>query len=377
VTIAFVVAGGVDRSGRERVVPALLWFLERLARRHQVHVIALDQYPEPCTYTLLGATVHNLGAPRGLRGLGLLRLWPRLVSALRGLGPVSVLHAYMGVPSGALAVLAGRLLGIPVLVSFDGNELTALPQIGYGLPLTRRGRLVLSLNTQLATRLTVSTGYMQALAERRGLRVERVAWGVDTALFTPSPEPPGPPWRLLHIAHLNPVKDQATLLEAFSRVRQRLGDVRLDVAGVDTLRGAVQARAHAMGLADHVVFHGLLPVDALPALYRSCHLLVQSSLHEAGGVAVLEAAACGRVTVGTAVGHVADGPDRSLAVPPGDPQALAEAIVALLLDSDGRQGMAARAAAWARAHDADCTTARFEEIYEGLTGVLTRGTGRT
>ena len=39
--IGLVVSGGVDRSGRERVTPSLLWLVERLARRHDVHVFVL------------------------------------------------------------------------------------------------------------------------------------------------------------------------------------------------------------------------------------------------------------------------------------------------------------------------------------------------
>ena len=59
--IALVVPGGVDRSGRQRVVPALLWLVERLARRHEVLVVALEQEPKPACYPLLGAQVVNLG----------------------------------------------------------------------------------------------------------------------------------------------------------------------------------------------------------------------------------------------------------------------------------------------------------------------------
>jgi hypothetical protein len=57
--IALIVPGGVDRSGRERVVPVLLWLIERLARRHSLHVFVLDYYTEPCTYQLFGATIHD------------------------------------------------------------------------------------------------------------------------------------------------------------------------------------------------------------------------------------------------------------------------------------------------------------------------------
>ena len=39
--IAFVVAGGVDRSGREGVTPAILWLIERIAGRHDLFVYVL------------------------------------------------------------------------------------------------------------------------------------------------------------------------------------------------------------------------------------------------------------------------------------------------------------------------------------------------
>ncbi len=48
-----VVTGGVNRTGRERVVPTLLWLVERLARRHDVHVFALHHYRKPCKARLL------------------------------------------------------------------------------------------------------------------------------------------------------------------------------------------------------------------------------------------------------------------------------------------------------------------------------------
>ena len=50
--IGLVVAGGFDPSGRERVIPSLVWLVERLARRHAVHVFVLRYFEEPRTYAL-------------------------------------------------------------------------------------------------------------------------------------------------------------------------------------------------------------------------------------------------------------------------------------------------------------------------------------
>ena len=49
--LAIVTPGGVDESGTERVIPAFLWLIERLARRHDVHVFALSQEPRPRDWT--------------------------------------------------------------------------------------------------------------------------------------------------------------------------------------------------------------------------------------------------------------------------------------------------------------------------------------
>jgi hypothetical protein len=46
--VAIVTPGGVDRSGSERVIPCLLWLIERLVRAGiEVHVFALRQEPRP------------------------------------------------------------------------------------------------------------------------------------------------------------------------------------------------------------------------------------------------------------------------------------------------------------------------------------------
>jgi glycosyltransferase involved in cell wall biosynthesis len=144
-------------------------------------------------------------------------------------------------------------------------------------------------------------------------------------------------------------------------------EARLDVVGLDTLGSQVQGLARELGLADHVTFQGLQSADRMPGLYRGCHLLVQASRHEAGPVAVLEAAACRIATVGTAVGYLAAwSPERASAVPVGDPEALASATLSLLRDTCRREELAGRARAWALSHDADWTTARLSELYAGV-----------
>ena len=361
--VALVVAGGVDRSARDRIIPALLWLIDRLAARHDMTVYALRYHKQPTEYRLLGATVRDLGSPAGIA-----RQVLALTTRLRTDGPFDVLHGYWAMPAGLAAVAAGRLVRVPALVTLDSGELTAIPPIGYGLQRSVRHRLAVKATLRAAARLTVCSQYMATLAHPHGVRPDVVPLGVDAGLFAPAARPEGPPWRLVHVASLNPVKDQTTLVSAVGRLIDRGLDVHLDVAGEDTRGGLVQRAARAAGLEGRITFHGLQTSAALVPLYQRAHLHLLSSLHEAAGVAVLEAAACGVPTVGTAVGYVADwSPDRAVAVPPGDPAALADAAALLLADPARRARLARAAREWTLAHDADWTAARFDEIYSSLT----------
>lgn len=362
VRIALVVTGGVDQSGRQKVIPALLWLTERLARQHDVFVYALRYHEQPSSYPLLGATVRDLGRPAGV-----VRQYRALLAALRYDGPFDVVHGYWALPAGLAAAAAARRLGVPSVVTCDSGEFTAIPAIDYGLQIRWRQRAAVSAALKLASRVTVCTAYMEQLARAHGVAPVVIPLGVDTGVFVPAPPRPGPPWRLLSVASLNPVKDHRTLIDAFRLVVDRMADVYLDLAGEDTMDGAVREAVVRRALADRVTFHGVLPSADVAALYRRAHLFVLSSRHEAAGVAALEAAASCVPIAGTQVGYVADwAPERACAVPPADPQALADAIVGLLADAEARRRMASSAHEWAVAHDADWTAREFIRLYRNL-----------
>jgi glycosyltransferase involved in cell wall biosynthesis len=365
VRIGLIVYGGVHRSGRKDVIPALVALIGALAERHQVHVFALAQEPEPSSYPLVGATVHNLAVLPAPRGQGLLRAVPAVVRAVRAVGGFDLLHAYMGVPAGAVAAIVAPILRLPLVVTFDGNELVALPDIDYGLAVRRRGRLLRRLIQRSAARITVCTGYMAGLARRQGIEPAVIPLGIDPPGTPPGPPaPPGPPWRLLHVASLNRVKDQPTLLRALSLVRERHPDVHLDIVGSDTLDGAIQAEAARQGHQAHVTFHGPVAADGVWPFYRRAHLHLLPSRHEAAGVAVLEAALCGVPTVGTTTGYVAEwSPTAARAVPPADPAALAAAITTLLAAPDTLRATGESARTRAQAITPAASAAAFASLY--------------
>jgi glycosyltransferase involved in cell wall biosynthesis len=361
-TVAIVVPGGVDASGIDRVIPCLLWLIERLARRHTVHVFALSQELRPATWTLLGARVHNIGRVAGGR-----RRFLATVAAVHAETPFDVIHAFWAGP-GLYAAVAGCRHRVPVLTHCAGGEFVAVPEGRYGARLTWRGRTSVRLALAAAQRVTVATEYMSRQARAHGIETELVPLGVATDRWpprAPRPRDGTHPARLLHIGDLRPVKDQTTLLNAAAQLHAAGVGFELHMVGVDHMDGGMQRLAAQLGVAGQTTWHGTLDRGRLRTLVDASDVLLMSSRHEAGPVAVLEAAVAGVPTVGTAVGHIADwAPVAAVAVPIGDAAALARAAEALLGDETRRLAVAGEALRRATLHDADFTAARFESLYE-------------
>jgi glycosyltransferase involved in cell wall biosynthesis len=362
--LAIVTPGGVDESGTERVIPAFLWLIERLARRHDVHVFALAQEPRPRDWKLLGATVHNVGTA-GARRLRFHRLFAREHRA----GPFDVVHALFG-GSASHAISVATLFRLPVLTHLTGGELVSLPEIGYGTRVSLRGRLHTRLVAARSTRITVGTPHMRRLASSLRIDAELVPLGVALDHW-----PPCAPRvrdgtrraRLLHVADLRPVKDQLMLLRAAALLQERGVPFELHIAGFDTTNGALPQSVAARAVSDVVHWHGLLGRQPLRRLMEESDLLIHTSRHEAGPMAVLEAALAGVPTVGTDVGHVNEwAPDAAVAVPVGDARALADAVTSLLDDEPRRLALARAAQVRAIAIDADFTAASFERLYSEM-----------
>ena len=372
--IAIVVPGGVDRSGTHRVIPCLLWLIERLVRAgDEVHVFALHQEPQPGRWQLLGAAIHNAGArPRRLRTLAALLAEHRR-------GRFDVVHAFWAGAPGVAAAAFARLTQVPLIVSLPGGDLVELPDIAYGVQLTRRGRLWTRFTLSAAARVTVRSDWMRTQAAGTGVDASCMPIGVALDRWParpPRPRDPAQSLRLLHVANLNLVKDQETLLQAMRALRDRGIAFHLDIIGLDTLGGAIQRRCTALGLDDHVAFHGFMPHARTRPWFEAADLLVMSSRHETGPVTTIEAGIAGVPTVGTAVGLIADwAPDGAIAVPVGDSRALAAAVERLALDDAARMALAAGARDAAIRQDADITTAAFRRLYAELGDQATVATG--
>ncbi|MBO9883301.1 glycosyltransferase family 4 protein [Xanthomonas sp. D-109] len=361
--LALVVPGGVDRSGEYRVIPAFLSLIERLARAHDLHVFVLHQEPLPAQWDLLGARIHNIGAVR--------TRW-RAIAAIRAehrRAPFDLVQSLFSGHCSLIAVAAARWLRRPSLVHIAGGELVALHAIGYGGRRKWQGRLREALVLRLASAVTAASAPILDSLRALGIAAERVPLGVDLRAWPPrAPRARGDgPARLLHVASLNPVKDQTTLLRALAALARAGVDFRIDLVGVDTLDGAMQRLVATLGLSEQVRFLGFKTQRDLRPLVEAADLLVLSSLHEAGPLVLLEAAVAGVPTVGTAVGHLQEwAPSAALAVPVGDWAGLADALRQVLSDDELRLRLAWAAQCRAVREDADCSVRGFTALYQRL-----------
>jgi glycosyltransferase involved in cell wall biosynthesis len=201
--------------------------------------------------------------------------------------------------------------------------------------------------------------------------------GVDPEKYPPLREEPETP-TVVWVGRIDPLKDLHTLIRAFRLVRDAVPAARLRLVGPvphtdDGYADSCHALVGQLGLDQSVEFPG--PVSSSRDAYATGHVVALSSISEGMPYTVIEAMMCGRPTVSTDVGGVAETVgDAGLVVAPGDPAAFAAACVDLLRDPEQRRRLGEAARDRALNH---FTTDRMIRAYDHLYGDIQarRGTG--
>lgn len=170
-----------------------------------------------------------------------------------------------------------------------------------------------------------------------GIDVDRIAHIQPLSVHAEYWLPHGAPV-IANVGALVGHKGQRHLVDAMPLVIREVPDAHLVVFGEGELRAALEKQVRHLGLEKRVLLPGFRE-DVL-ALVKSADLFVMSSITEGLGSAVLDAMAMGLAVVGTTAGGIPEAvvPGRTgLLVEPGDPAALAHAIVVLLEDREMRQ----------------------------------------
>jgi|GEM_PF-1711334 len=140
---------------------------------------------------------------------------------------------------------------------------------------------------------------------------------------------------LLSIGHLGPIKGHQITLQALPQVLEKFPDVIWVVAGDGTNEDyeRLNREIKKLGVADSVKLLG--QAHNVIEWLNICDLFVQPSIEEGFGLVFVEAGACKKAVVATAVGGIKDivvNGETGLLIAPNDADALAEAINTLLAD---------------------------------------------
>ncbi len=270
-------------------------------------------------------------------------LW-ELIQAIRRIGP-DIVHTHTS-KAGFLGRLAARALGVPHIVHTPHGHIFH----GYFSPTATRmfaalERLAAPWTDRI---LTLSDAEAADHLRRRIGRPDQfvtIPSGVEIESVRPAP-----PTRVVSgrplvgtVARLVPVKGLQYLIEAAPGILRRYPGARFLLVGEGKMRSTLEAQARSLGLDGRLVFAGFRK-DA-PALIAGMDVFVLPSINEGMGRVLVMAMALGKPIVATHVGGVGElvgSGEAGLLVPPRDPKALADAVIALLDDP-------ARAAALAEA----------------------------
>jgi teichuronic acid biosynthesis glycosyltransferase TuaC len=165
------------------------------------------------------------------------------------------------------------------------------------------------------------------------------------------------------------------VIRALAALAGRHPRLRYELIGKGPDRESLAALARSLGVAERVSFRGAMPHDAALAELARCHVHVMPSIHDAFGVAHVEAMAAGLPAIGgegTGAEDIAGAGEGMILVPAGDLTALTRVIERTVTDEAELQrlGEAARRTAaehftWSR--NAEETLALYEEIVTATT----------
>jgi glycosyltransferase involved in cell wall biosynthesis len=336
------VAGSAEWGGGERYLELFARHLDR--DRFALEVVLPAPGPLGARLEALGVAVHvvDLGAlvsPAAAVGLA---------ATLRRLAP-DVVQSH-GARSNVYTRLAGRLAGVPAVVSTVHNALRDYPVAPARLALYRA---MDRLTRPLATRVVCVAAELardhagRAAVIHNGIdlddfdarallvagRERRASLGLDAAPV------------MGFVGRLTPQKDPLTFLRVLAAVRRARPDVQGVVVGDGPLRADVGREAAALGVAARCRVVG--ERSDVPALLAAMDVVVLTSTSEGFPFVVLEAMAAERPVVATAVNGVPEIVEHGVTgwlAPRGDVDALARATLDVLTAPDAarRMGQASR-----------------------------------
>jgi teichuronic acid biosynthesis glycosyltransferase TuaC len=242
------------------------------------------------------------------------------------------IDAHYVYPDGFAAVLLGKTLGIPVVVSARGTDINVFPNFP-------------TIRPQIHWALLQSSGIIAVSAALKSKMVEIgvpadkikvIGNGVDLQRFhdvdkiearrqlgIPEQAPV-----ILSVGSLVPVKSHNLLISAIAEISSRNQDLLLYIVGEGPERPRLEADILSRGLEKRIFLPGNRPNQELALWFNAADISCLASSREGWPNVISESIACGTPVVATRVGGVPEivtSPELGVLVEP-NAQALAEGI---------------------------------------------------
>ncbi|TVP77890.1 MAG: glycosyltransferase family 4 protein [Puniceicoccaceae bacterium] len=285
-----------------------------------------------------------------------------------------LIHSHSLLPQGLVAIIAGRLFGIPHICTSHGNDVFGLSKDG-AMGLLKRQVL------RHADAITVNSSATLKAVLEQGASIEKVHQipavanrvEVNADLLEAINQKFGDAPRILFVGRFIEQKGVLDLLEAFSRVIKQVDSAKCLFVGDGVLRSQMEAMANELGIAQSVEFIGWRPGDEIATWMAAAEVLVVPSKlvgtwQEAQGLVVVEAMSTGTPVIASRMGGIVDMVDEGVTgrlFTPGDTKHLASLLVGILANPLEGERMAAAAQVKVAEHFAPDVVARqTERLYK-------------
>jgi phosphatidylinositol alpha-1,6-mannosyltransferase len=265
-----------------------------------------------------------------------------------------VLHVHWPLPQGVFGLVGQNISGARLVTSFHGAELLLTRRYPFLKPVLR---YIVKRSDAVSANSSFTASLVRELAD---VEVKVIPYGSTivardvppiAAGPEPRPEPLGPEprdegrhgeRRILFVGRLIERKGLPYLIEAMDLLPSELR-VRLDIVGAGGQRPLLERLVKDKSLAEQVFFQGRIPYAELAELYAGCDLFVLPAIvdsrgdTEGLGVVLVEAMSYKKPVIATNVGGIPDivhHNETGILVKQRDPQALAQAIEAVLTDEN-------------------------------------------
>lgn len=292
---------------------------------------------------------------------------------------------------GLPALWLKRLRGLPILFWVQDlwpESLSATGAVGNRFLLDLVGLLVRLIYRGSDLILAQSRGFFPSIRQHGG-EAEKIVYfpnGADAFYRPVSPDPDGPEaallprgFRLMFAGNVGAAQDFETIMAAMARLRAH-PEIHLVVLGDGRMRPGAEGLAAAQGLNGNVHFLGRHPPETMPRFFALADALLVTLRKDPIFALTIPSKvqaylACGRPIVAALDGEgarVVQEAAAGLTGPAGDPEALADAILAMYRLSESRRWeMGLKGRAYFEEHfEREMLLDRLEAMMRKVKGIL-------